>query len=291
MALYATWRGIVANRRGQVQTAVSWLREAAAAVSPPRFCFGVPLAGELSMALAAAGELVEARAALVAADDVAVGGLLAGWQTAAQIWLSGVEGLVSAATENALAAVALPGDPAHHLQSLHTVVRLRATGAVADELEMLAADLDGPLPGVMAAHARALTARDGAALDEVATRFEAFGSLLLAAEAAAQASAVHRSEGNTLGARASAARARAWAEECEHARTPALGLLEASTELTRRELEIASLAATGLTSKAIAEQLVVSVRTVDNVLRAVYAKLGVSGRGELPQVAGLHVPR
>lgn len=291
MAIYATWRGIVANRRGQVQTAVSWLREAAAAVSLPRFCFAVPLASELSMALAAAGELGDAGAALVTADGVAGGGLLAGWQTAAQIWLNGVEGLVSAATESALAAVGLPGDPAHHLRTLHTVVRLRAAGAVADELEMLAADLDGPLPGALAAHGRALTARDGAALERVAARFQAFGMLLLAAEAAAQASAVHRSEGNTLAARASAARARAWAEECENARTPALGLLEASTELTPRELEIASLAATGLTSKAIAEQLVVSVRTVDNVLRAVYAKLGVSGRGELPQVAGLHVPR
>lgn len=291
MALYATWQGIVAARRGRVLAAARWLREAAAAVSASHFCLTVPLAAELSMALAASGEVVEARAVLATADDVPGGGLLAGWQTAARIWLTGVEGRVSAATEAAVAAVAAPEDPGHRLQILHTVVRLRATGVVADELEVLAADLDGALPHAIAAHARALTARDGAALDEVATHFEALGSLLLAAEVAAQASAVHRSDGNTVAARGSAARARAWAQECEHARTPALGLLEASTELTRRELEIASLASTGLTSKAIAEQLVVSVRTVDNVLRAVYAKLGVAGRGELSQVAGLRVSR
>jgi len=36
-----------------------------------------------------------------------------------------------------------------------------------------------------------------------------------------------------------------------------------------------------MTSKAIAARLVVSVRTVDNVLHSVYAKLGVAGRAEL----------
>jgi DNA-binding CsgD family transcriptional regulator len=51
--------------------------------------------------------------------------------------------------------------------------------------------------------------------------------------------------------------------------------------LTAREREIASLAAGGATSKTIAESLFVSVRTVDNHLQKVYAKLGVSGRGEL----------
>ncbi|MFC5139720.1 LuxR C-terminal-related transcriptional regulator [Actinomycetospora rhizophila] len=291
MAIYATWQGIVAGRRGRVQTAARWLREAAAAVSASRFCFAVPLAAELSVALAASGELIEARTVLATADDVPGGGLFAGWQTAARVWLLGVEGRVSAATEAAVAAVAAHDDPGHRLQTLHAVIRLRATGVVADELEVLAADLDGALPATMVAHSRALSARDGATLDEVAARFEQLGALLLAAETAAQASAVHRSDGSTVAARGAAARSRAWAQECEDARTPALGLLEASTELTRRELEIASLAATGLTSKAIAEQLVVSVRTVDNVLRAVYAKLGVSGRGELSQVVGLHATR
>ncbi len=51
------------------------------------------------------------------------------------------------------------------------------------------------------------------------------------------------------------------------------------------------MAARGLTSKAIAERLVVSVRTVDNTLHQVYSKLAVSNRADLrPLLAGLESP-
>jgi DNA-binding CsgD family transcriptional regulator len=36
-----------------------------------------------------------------------------------------------------------------------------------------------------------------------------------------------------------------------------------------------------MTSRAIAERLVISVRTVDNALQHVYCKLGVTGRSQL----------
>jgi DNA-binding CsgD family transcriptional regulator len=48
--------------------------------------------------------------------------------------------------------------------------------------------------------------------------------------------------------------------------------------------EVARLAATGMTSRAISELLTLSVRTVDNALRGVYAKLRVSGRRELAEL-------
>ena len=54
--------------------------------------------------------------------------------------------------------------------------------------------------------------------------------------------------------------------------------------LTRREREIAVLARQGLSSNQIAERLVVSVRTVNNHLQAVYSKLGIRGRRELPDL-------
>ena len=66
-----------------------------------------------------------------------------------------------------------------------------------------------------------------------------------------------------------------------------MALLEAASELTPREREIAALAASGMASRAIAERLVVSVRTVDNVLHSVYQKLGVAGRRDLPSVVGV----
>jgi DNA-binding NarL/FixJ family response regulator len=52
-------------------------------------------------------------------------------------------------------------------------------------------------------------------------------------------------------------------------------------ELSRREAEIAQLAARGLSNREIAERLFVSVRTVEGHLHRLYAKLGVSDRSEL----------
>jgi len=51
-----------------------------------------------------------------------------------------------------------------------------------------------------------------------------------------------------------------------------------------RQLEIAHLVATGRSSKQVAADLVVSARTVDNHLAAVYRKLGISSRAELAQL-------
>ena len=54
--------------------------------------------------------------------------------------------------------------------------------------------------------------------------------------------------------------------------------------LTRREHEIALLATSGLTSKAIAASLHLSVRTVNNHLARTYTKAGISCRAELAAI-------
>jgi DNA-binding CsgD family transcriptional regulator len=51
--------------------------------------------------------------------------------------------------------------------------------------------------------------------------------------------------------------------------------------LTPRERDIATLAAQGEASKDIADQLFLSVRTVNNHLQSVYSKLGVGSRRQL----------
>lgn len=56
-----------------------------------------------------------------------------------------------------------------------------------------------------------------------------------------------------------------------------------AANLTRREREIAALAAGGLSSRHIADRLTVSVRTVDSHLSRVYAKLSVRSRRDLAQ--------
>ncbi|MDQ4032101.1 MAG: helix-turn-helix transcriptional regulator [Actinomycetota bacterium] len=51
--------------------------------------------------------------------------------------------------------------------------------------------------------------------------------------------------------------------------------------LTRREREIVTLAAGGLSNRQIADRLVVSVRAIEGHLYRACAKLGVSDRSEL----------
>ena len=80
---------------------------------------------------------------------------------------------------------------------------------------------------------------------------------------------------------AAAARAHRLAQACEGARTPALAALAAPLPLTRREREIVTLAAGGLSNRQIADRLVVSVRTVEGHLYRACAKLGVSDPSEL----------
>lgn len=55
----------------------------------------------------------------------------------------------------------------------------------------------------------------------------------------------------------------------------------APEELSATELRIARLAADGLTNKAIAEQVFVSVKTVESNLKRAYGKLGISSRAQL----------
>lgn len=55
--------------------------------------------------------------------------------------------------------------------------------------------------------------------------------------------------------------------------------------LTRREIEITRLAATGLTIAAIAQRLFRSPKTIENHIHSAYRKLGVSNRVELANAA------
>ncbi|MFD1120280.1 helix-turn-helix domain-containing protein, partial [Sphaerisporangium aureirubrum] len=70
------------------------------------------------------------------------------------------------------------------------------------------------------------------------------------------------------------------------ARTPALDALE-RPHLTRRELQIAALAADGMSSREISAHFVLSVRTVENHLQRTYRKLGIGDRSELAALRGL----
>ncbi|WP_052668604.1 helix-turn-helix transcriptional regulator [Nitriliruptor alkaliphilus] len=97
-----------------------------------------------------------------------------------------------------------------------------------------------------------------------------------------------------LGARPAAAVARAQLRSLGHTRVPR-GPQEAARRnpagLTDRQLEVLQLVAQGRTNARIAEDLVVSIRTVDHHVSAGLHKLGVSGRHEVAAaLERLHTP-
>ena len=65
-------------------------------------------------------------------------------------------------------------------------------------------------------------------------------------------------------------------EYAKHTTSPLESLR--TVRLTRREIEVLSLIAQGLTSKEVSDELVLSKRTVDFHLSNVYEKLGVNNR-------------
>lgn len=73
------------------------------------------------------------------------------------------------------------------------------------------------------------------------------------------------------------------------AMAPAFDAIDRSTRgvrsLTRRELEVARLAAEGLTAREIGDQLHIGTRTVETHLGSAYAKLRIRSRAELMRLA------
>lgn len=132
-----------------------------------------------------------------------------------------------------------------------------------------------------AAREAALAAGDGDALQAASAQLGEMGAKLAAADAAAQAAAAYTRHGRKGSAQTATVRAHRLAVACGAARTPALAAMAAPPTLTSREREIVTLAAGGLSNRAIAERLVVSVRTVENHLYRAGAKLGITDRSEL----------
>lgn len=279
--LVALRRGLPVTARRRCLEAVPHF-EAAGFPAPQRWV----LAGAAT-AEALLGDVEAARAHLLAVDELADRTPVVSNEAVVdegRAWVRVAEGAFDEARAGLVEAAERArarGERAGAGRLLHVLARVGGAAVARDGLAVLAEELHGELVDCRAAHAAALVAGDGAALEDVSERLEALGSILVAAEAAAEAARAHRRAGDPRAAARAAHRLSALAAACEGARTPALVLTDAVEPLTSRELEIALLVAEGLTSREVAERLVVSPRTVDNHLQRIFAKLGISRRAEL----------
>lgn len=166
----------------------------------------------------------------------------------------------------------------------HDLLRLGGPGGDT-VLSQVAPVLEGPLASAMVRHAEARRRRDAQALTAVSHDFEAIGADLLAADAGFHAAEAEMDSGRPARAERLLGRSRALVARCEGATTPLtranLIQVDHLRRLTAREREVAALAAAGLSDRNISSQLCTSLRTVQNHLYRIYAKLGVNSRIEL----------
>jgi DNA-binding CsgD family transcriptional regulator/chromosome segregation and condensation protein ScpB len=279
-------RGAAALLRGRPSTARVALREAVLgferADSVGHRAWALALLAESEALL---GEIDDAERALGAMPDVARGHVHYDRHRSV-LWVPAAAGDISGAARRAVELADEARDaqaPFYEMTLAYTATRLGALDQ-APRVAALAPKMQGRLAAALGDHAAGIAADDGGRLDLAAARLEEVGVLLFAAEAATQAALAHRKAVLTASAGASADHATALRASCEGARTPILAHGPIVAGLTPREREVALMAAQGMSSRQIADNLGVSVRTVDNQLGRVYTKLAVTGRRELAEM-------
>jgi DNA-binding CsgD family transcriptional regulator len=151
----------------------------------------------------------------------------------------------------------------------------------AARLEELAEMIDGPRMSAAAEFADSLSTRDGDRLRLVSERFESIGDLFAAADTAAHAAVAYRSRGLRGSALTAAGRAQRLATLCGGAVSPAIREAHQPLPLTPREREIIALVAQGWSNRRIAEEMGMSIRTIEGHLYRASQRSGANGRDQL----------
>jgi DNA-binding CsgD family transcriptional regulator len=287
----ASGLGVVALMRGQARSATRFFRITVASLNEFDRLFLRYNLSYLARAAALAGFVDEARLALqVPIDAPQFPVFLADWQMAEAAVLA-AEGRLDAATEGALGAArtaASMGEWTITALAAHDAARYGGGALAAAELAATAAErLDAPLPYCFSLHAHARAQGDPRLLLEVSNDFGHLGAILHAAEASYAAASAFRSGGRGRAAAAAIVRATSLHARCENASAPWVAGFQSDEVLTRRERQIALLAAAGNADGGIAIALEISVRTVQNHLARAYRKLGVTRRHDLPEALAL----
>lgn len=286
-ALFAIVRSAAVGERGYAQSTIPWTIEGqvlSQEVGRPLMVRLCHIYGALAFALTGRGSDASDALAASAALDLPFTRHNEVDHIRAQAWAAVASGHLGDGRRHLESAADIGdeiGDRVGGAAALHDLARLGSAEQVHERLAVLAGRIDGWLAPLRAAHAAALAKADAARLHAVSVDFEAIGTDLLAAEAAADAAVTWRRAGERSRAASAKRRVALLAARCEHPVTPALQAVEARALLTPAEWDTALAAAAGHPSKQIARELSLSVRTIENQLQRSYTKLGVSSRFEL----------
>lgn len=278
--------GRAALGAGHLDAACSLLEQAAVALSAAGHGIGwgyryhVPGATSLAMS----GSADQAAAALVALEELHRPFRSLDYERSlTRAWVAAGQGAVSEAiaiTISAAERASAGGQFAAEVLCLQTAAQFGDRSG-ASRLRDLEAIVEGPRVGLAARFAAALRDSDAVELTSVSNDFERMGDLVAAVDAAAHAALAYRRNDRRGSALGCAARAEALAAQCGGATTPALRQATEPLPLTDREREIALLIGHGLSNRAVAERLVLSLRTVESHIYRAMSKTGTSSRDEL----------
>lgn len=160
-----------------------------------------------------------------------------------------------------------------------TALQLGGTGDT-DRLTALSAVVQGIRVEVVAGWAQGLAADDPDALFTISADLENMGDRIAAADAAAHAAHSFDRAGRHGDALIAGARATRLAGLCR-ACTPATRDVGAMPELTERERQIAEFVGAEMSNQRIADELTLSVRTVEGHVLRLCRRLGLADRGQL----------
>ncbi len=201
----------------------------------------------------------------------------------AQAWVSANRGARSDAARTAQRAAdyaRAQGQPAREVFSLQAATHF-GDATTAARLAQLAESVGGPRVDVAAAFARGLAAGNGDQLRSASERFEDMGDLFAAADASAHAAVTYRRHGLRGSAITATGRAQRLAASCGGAVSPAIREARQPLPLTSREQEIIALVAQGWSNRRIAEEMSMSIRTVEGHLYRASQRSGANGRDQL----------
>ena len=215
--------------------------------------------------------------------------ILDGHAARARAWVTAAGGELSRAIDELIRAAEgqrLEGQHGFEALSLHDAVRLGALADAGPLLDDILPGIDGLWAEAMVMHLRALRSGSGSDFESAGEAFAAMGACLHAAEAFADAARAHQRDQLRSRVATAARRRDEMLARCGPVRTPALHDGPAAVALTRREREVAELVGRGLSNRAVADALFISVRTAEGHLHNAMGKLGVSNRENLAEILG-----